>query len=123
MDAKGQVRWIVDHIADHEDPPRAATSSAHVKRAVPSARKYRIRWLGFPPEQDTWEPRSSLLRKVPDVVRDYESMACGHPDVSIVVNVLAVSENGKATYDVENESDVVTRGVASESENENEDES
>ena len=49
-------------------------------------------------------------------------MASDHPDASIVVNVLTVSENGKATYDVENESDVVTRGVASESENEDESE-
>ena len=49
-------------------------------------------------------------------------MASGHPDARIVVNVLAVSENGKATYNVKNESDVVTRGVASENENEGESE-
>ena len=48
VDAEGQVRWIVDHIVGHEDPPRAST---HETRAVPSARKYRIRWLGFSPSR------------------------------------------------------------------------
>ena len=105
MDAEGQVRWIVDRIVGHEDPPREATSSAHVTHAVPSARKYRIRWLGFSPEQDTWEPLSSLLREVPDVVRAYESMEPGNPDTYADVNVLVVNENGEAIHCVENEGD------------------
>ena len=92
------MRWIVDHIVGHEDPPYAST---HEKRAVPSARKYRIRWLGFPPEQDTWEPRSSLLREVPDVVQAYESMDLGLSDATADVNVLVANENGEAIHCVE----------------------
>ena len=103
VDAEGQVRWIVDRIVGHEDPPREATSLAHETRAVPSARKYRIRWLGFPPEQGTWEPRSSLLHEVPDVVRAYESMKPGYPDATAEVNVLVMNENGEAIHCVENE--------------------
>ena len=98
MDAEGQVRWIVDHIVGHEDPLRPST---HETRAVPSARTYCIRWLGFPPEQDTWEPRSSLLREVPDVVQAYESMDLGLSDATADVNVLVADENGEAIHCVE----------------------
>ena len=97
VDAEGQVRWIVDHIVDHRDPSTAAASSAHVTRAVPTALHYRIRWLGIPPEQDSWEPRSSLFCEVPDVVRDYESMLSGRTDVNTGVNVLVVNETARRT--------------------------
>ncbi|CAI5710142.1 unnamed protein product [Peronospora destructor] len=71
VDSVGDVRWIVDHIVGHEDPPRA--SSAPPSSRISSARRYRVRWLGFPPKEDSWEPRTSLLREIPDVVHDYES--------------------------------------------------
>ncbi|KAJ8558794.1 hypothetical protein ON010_g8658 [Phytophthora cinnamomi] len=51
VDSAGQKCWIVDHLVAHEDPPR----------------------LGYPPDENTWEPRSSLLRDVADVVLEYES--------------------------------------------------
>ena len=57
MDAEGQVRWVVDYIVGHEDSHREITLMAR-----------------FPPEQDTWESRSSLFRDVPYVVRAYEMM-------------------------------------------------
>ena len=65
------MRWIVERIVDHEDPPHGAASLPHDARAVPPARKYLVRWLGFSPEQDTWEPCVSLLREVADVVLEY----------------------------------------------------
>ncbi|GMF57372.1 unnamed protein product [Phytophthora fragariaefolia] len=47
IDSAGQTCWIVDRLVAHEDPPRATSHS--------------------------WEPRSGLLRDVPDVVLEYEN--------------------------------------------------
>ena len=64
-----------------------------------------MRWLGFPPEHDTWEARSSLLREVQDVVQHYESMASVHPDASVAVNALVVHENDEVIHKVEGDHD------------------
>ncbi|KAE9214781.1 hypothetical protein PF004_g14941 [Phytophthora fragariae] len=77
VDSAGDTRWIVDHIVAHEDSPRATPrirnrTSDQSTRGIPAAWRYRVRWLGFPPDDNTWEPRSTLLRDVPDVVREYE---------------------------------------------------
>ena len=48
VDAEGQVSWVVDYIVVHEDPHSEVTLMAREMRAHPSARKYRVRWLGFP---------------------------------------------------------------------------
>ena len=47
VDAKGQVRLIVNYIVGHEDSNREATSTAQETRTDLSARKYRILWHEF----------------------------------------------------------------------------
>ena len=81
------------------------------RAVIPSARKYRVRWLGFHPAQDTWQPRSSLVHDVPDVIRAYELMDSSNPDMLANVNALVVNDNDKMTYDVKNENDVKVENI------------
>ncbi|KAE9356730.1 hypothetical protein PR003_g2167 [Phytophthora rubi] len=78
VDSAGDIRWIVDHIVAHEDPPRATSrtrirTSDQASCGIPAARRYRVRWRGFLPDDDTWEPRSTPLRDALDVVREYDA--------------------------------------------------
>nr|CAI72305.1 putative polyprotein [Phytophthora infestans] len=91
VDSAGEIRWIVEKIVDHEDPPRrSGQCHASTSRTAPAARRYRIRWLGFPADQDTWEPRTNLLRDVPDVIQEYDSSP---PAPESAANNHAAAEN------------------------------
>lgn len=61
-DAQGQQYWHVDALIDHRD----RTSGRATQR------RYRVRWRGYPPEYDTWEPRESLILDVPEDVQAYD---------------------------------------------------
>ncbi|KAE9343145.1 hypothetical protein PF008_g9820 [Phytophthora fragariae] len=85
VDSAGDTQWIVDHIVAHEDPSRTTLrtrnrTSDQSTRGIPAAQRYRVRWLGFPPDDDTWELRSTFLRDVPDVVREYEDKIANDGD-------------------------------------------
>jgi hypothetical protein len=49
----------------------------HVDRLVDSRklpgheREYRVRWRGYDPSQDSWEPEGVLRTDVPDLVNDF----------------------------------------------------
>lgn len=34
--------------------------------------EYRVKWLGFPDEESTWEPKSNLINDVPLLVEGYD---------------------------------------------------
>ncbi|GMF41776.1 unnamed protein product [Phytophthora fragariaefolia] len=81
VDASGARRWIVETLVDHdvranrEAPPRGTASATNNRASRHQVREkhYRVRWLGYSPAEDTWEPRSRLLQDVPDLVNDYEA--------------------------------------------------
>ncbi|DAZ94211.1 TPA: hypothetical protein N0F65_000438 [Lagenidium giganteum] len=85
LDQNGDQHWIVERIVDRRDPAvTGATSGARGTRnpnqaVTHRAREYRVRWLGFPPDADTWEPRGSLHRDVPDLVAEYNARVRHEP--------------------------------------------
>ncbi|GMF35563.1 unnamed protein product [Phytophthora fragariaefolia] len=74
VDASGARRWIAERIVDHETRRTRTTDTAPTsRRERTTERYYRIRWLGFPPAEDTWESRERLMEDIPDVVKAYEA--------------------------------------------------
>ena len=63
------------------------------------------------PNQVTWEPRSSLLREIPDVFRAYKLTESSYPNVPANVNVLVVIEHDIVMHGVDNENDVETYNI------------
>ena len=72
VNAKGENGGIVNYIVSNEDPHQKVMLKSQKTHSVPFGCKYRIRWFGFPPQQNTWVPRSSLLREAPDAVWAYK---------------------------------------------------
>jgi hypothetical protein len=62
IDSQGNRRWIVEKLLDKK-VQRVGRHNAAV---------YRVRWRGYPPSADTWEPEGTLLCDVPDLVADYD---------------------------------------------------
>ncbi|KAE9284722.1 hypothetical protein PR003_g26784 [Phytophthora rubi] len=85
VDASGARRWIAERIVDHETRRTRATGTAPTsRRARATERYYRVRWLGFPPAEDTWESRERLMEDIPDVVKEYEAtLALAFDDSSL----------------------------------------
>ncbi|KAE9283482.1 hypothetical protein PF008_g27396 [Phytophthora fragariae] len=74
VDASGARRWIAERIVDHETRRTHATGTASTsRRARATETYYRVRWLGFPQAEDTWEPRKRLEENIPDIVKEYEA--------------------------------------------------
>ena len=64
IDSHGEERWIVDSIVDHRKMKH--------KRSRKPAMEYRVRWLGYSPDQDSWLSRFVLHQDIPDVLEEYE---------------------------------------------------
>jgi Integrase zinc binding domain/Chromo (CHRromatin Organisation MOdifier) domain len=55
-----------------DSTPRYQLERLVAARSHHGQRQLRVRWTGFPPSSDTWEPRSALLEDVPQLVRQFE---------------------------------------------------
>ena len=63
MDARGGQRFLVERLLNHRDVKGRRTS-------------YLVRWRGYPPSADTWEPRYQLLVDVLSLEEQYDK---AHP--------------------------------------------
>ncbi|KAG2986560.1 hypothetical protein PC120_g23801 [Phytophthora cactorum] len=117
VDAAGDIRWIVERIVAHGDPPRVSRCHRDLAHDVPHVRRYKIHWFGFPPEEDTWEPRANLLRDVPDVVQGYEFKLVATNNTA---DQYAMSTNASEDGDLSDHVNVIENDDLSDHENENE---
>uniref|UniRef100_A0AAV1UII4 Integrase catalytic domain-containing protein n=1 Tax=Peronospora matthiolae TaxID=2874970 RepID=A0AAV1UII4_9STRA len=62
-DSRGVQRYLVEQLLNHRDVNGRRTS-------------YLVRWRGYPPSWDTWEPRSQLMDDVLGLVEQYDA---AHP--------------------------------------------
>ena len=61
----GEEFWNVECLLDRRQRRKG-------RRGRPAI-EYRVRWENHGPENDTWEPRNSLKRDVPDMVREFDT--------------------------------------------------
>ena len=80
VDSNGDRRWIVDRIVAHEDRAAPSNPSAVPGSKTKKSRKqnqttrfFRVRWLGYPGDQDSWLPEEMIREDVPDLVAEYET--------------------------------------------------
>lgn len=59
-DTNGAPRWEVDRVI--------------AQRGSRNGRELLVRWKDYGPEDDTWQPRSKLVREVPDIVEAYDAL-------------------------------------------------
>uniref|UniRef100_A0AAV1TX21 Chromo domain-containing protein n=1 Tax=Peronospora matthiolae TaxID=2874970 RepID=A0AAV1TX21_9STRA len=62
-DSRGGQLYLVEQLLNHRDVNGRRTS-------------YLVRWRGYPPSWDTWEPRSQLMIDVLGLVEQYDA---AHP--------------------------------------------
>lgn len=61
-----------------EDSPEPTADGQYEVEAIVGKRKaggrveYEVKWVGYKSSENTWEPRASLVRQVPGLVRDFE---------------------------------------------------
>ena len=74
------LSWEVEQVLDHKPKPRKAHQT---DRAYRKQLRFLIKWTGFGPEQNTWEPLANL-EGAPDRLREYWDTVELHPPISLV---------------------------------------
>ena len=63
----------------------------HVGRGQMRKRQFRVRWVGWPPEDDTWEDESSVLTK--DLIDNFERLRDDGLTTSVLNQVRALARH------------------------------
>ncbi len=65
-------------VAEGEEAPRPQSQKKFIIESLEKRQKRKgkihfwVKWLGYPSSQNTWEPRTELMKSVPDMVKQYE---------------------------------------------------
>ena len=44
------------------------------KKRINNRIHYKIKWKGYPMSESTWEPRTDLIKMIPDLINEYENI-------------------------------------------------
>ena len=76
---KNQLQVIPEKEIAPQKKVIRGTPSTYVVEEIMERKKekgrifYLVRWKGYDESDDTWEPRTTLMEDVPDLVKDYEN--------------------------------------------------
>ena len=89
MYPKQPIRYVLQGIVTHtfsknqlkpaqDRQPQSNSRGQYVVEKILARKKirgkvhYRVKWLGYPSSANTWEPRTTLIRQIPDIINEFE---------------------------------------------------
>ena len=78
IDNAAYTKQQLQVVKDNEKPPHFESVKKYIVEAIVGKKKeknkimYNVKWKHFPSDKNTWEPRTQLLKNVPDIVKEYD---------------------------------------------------